>query len=57
MLHWLVKTGIKFVNFIGFLSGVVEVSVLLGYHTSSYSMVKMLKKKLNGIIFAPQDLL
>jgi hypothetical protein len=52
----MVKTGIKFLNFVGFLSGVVEVSVLLGCDTAAYSRVKMLKKKLNEIIFAPQDL-
>jgi hypothetical protein len=36
--------GIKFVNFLGFLSSVAEVSVLLGCDTASYSMVKMKRR-------------
>ena len=33
--------GIKFVNFLDFLSSVAEISFLLGCDTASYSVVKM----------------
>jgi hypothetical protein len=38
--------GIKFVNFLVFLSGVAEVSALLGCDTASYSMVKIKRNKI-----------
>jgi hypothetical protein len=36
--------GIRFMNFLGFLSGVAEVSVLLGCDRASYSMAKMKRR-------------